>query len=137
MKIRLLNFMAVGSLGALVSFAIYIPLTLLFKAHISFLGQEFYLPATIPSTLGSITFNYYMNRRFTFGDCKAKSMSLLRYETTASATAVFDIALLFLMVHYLHIYYLLAAVFAVLMMFLYPCEFRHCRLILSKICHVI
>ncbi len=110
--------MLIGGLGFLVSMAVYYPLTLFFKDYVVWLGQQFYLPATIPSTLASVTFNYYMNRKFTFGDCPAKRLSLLRYQVMGMTTALLDIFMLFLLVHFLSIFYLLAAVIAVISMFL-------------------
>ena len=76
LKIRLINFMVVGSIGGLISFAVYYPLTFYFKSSVLFLGQIFYLPAVIPSTIAGVTFNYYLNKKWTYGDCKTKSMSL-------------------------------------------------------------
>jgi len=109
--------MVVGGLGGLLSFAIYYPLTFYFKSHVQFLGQTFYLPATIPSTVAGVTFNYFLNKKWTYGDCKAKRMSLARYELVGLSTACLDVFALFLLVHYGHLYYLIAPVVAVLCMF--------------------
>lgn len=118
LKIRLINFMVVGSIGGLISFAVYYPLTFYFKSSVLFLGQIFYLPAVIPSTIAGVTFNYYLNKKWTYGDCKTKSMSLARYEVVGLSTAVLDIIALFVLVHYIHINYLIAPVVAVLCMFI-------------------
>ena len=109
--------MVVGGIGSLVNFAIYYPLTFYFKDSVHFLGQIFYLPAVIPSTFASVTFNYFLNKKWTYRDCKTKSMSLARYEVISLSTAVLDITALFLLVHYVHVNYLVAPVVAVLCMF--------------------
>jgi putative flippase GtrA len=118
LKIRIINFMIVGTFGGLVSFAIYYPLTFYFKDSVHFLGQIFYLPAVIPSTVAGVTFNYFMNRKWTYGDCKAKRMSLVRYELIGLSTAILDITVLFLLVQYAHVFYLIAPVLAVCCMFI-------------------
>jgi putative flippase GtrA len=110
--------MLIGTIGGLVSFAVYYPLTFYFKSSVHFLGQIFYLPAVIPSTIAGVTFNYFLNKKWTYGDCNAKSMSLARYEVVGLSTAVLDIATLFVLVYYVHINYLIAPVVAVLCMFL-------------------
>lgn len=110
--------MIVGTFGGLVSFAIYYPLTFYFKDSVHFLGQIFYLPAVIPSTVAGVTFNYFMNRKWTYGDCKAKRMSLVRYELIGLSTAILDITVLFLLVQYAHVFYLIAPVLAVCCMFI-------------------
>ena len=117
-KIRIINFMLVGGLGGLVSFAVYYPLTFYFKDSVHFLGQIFYLHAVIPSTVAGVTFNYFMNKKWTYKDCKDKRMSLIRYEVVGLSTAILDIVALFLLVHYAHVNYLVAPVVAVLCMFL-------------------
>ena len=118
LKIRIINFMIVGGIGGLVSFAVYYPLTFYFKDSVHFLGQIFYLPAVIPSTVAGVTFNYFLNKKWTYGDCKAKRMSLIRYEVVGLSTALLDISALFLLVHYAHVNYLVAPIIAVLCMFL-------------------
>jgi putative flippase GtrA len=110
--------MVVGSIGGLISFVVYYPLTFYFKNSVHFLGQNFYLPAVIPSTIAGVTFNYYLNKKWTYGNCKTKSMSLARYEVVGLSTACLDIFALFLLVHYGHVYYLIAPVIAVLCMFI-------------------
>ena len=117
-KIRIINFMLVGGLGGLVSFAVYYPLTFYFKDSVHFLGQIFYLPAVIPSTVAGVTFNYFLNRKWTYGDCKTKRMSLIRYEAVGLSTAVLDVTVLFLLVRYIHVNYLVAPIVAVLCMFI-------------------
>jgi putative flippase GtrA len=118
MSIRVINFMIVGGLGFIIGTGlVYYPITLLLH-HVSAVNEIYYLPALIPSSLVSITWNYYMNMRWTFKDKKSESVSYLRYLTMALSTIVFDIALLFVFVHYLGIYYLLGLVLATVCMFL-------------------
>jgi putative flippase GtrA len=118
LKIRIISFMVVGGLGGLVTFSVYYPLTFYFKNSVHFLGQVFYLPAVIPSTIAGITFNYFMNRKWTYRDCKAKSVSLIRYELVGLSTALLDITALFIFVQFAHVSYLIAPVLAAVCMFL-------------------
>ena len=117
LKIRIINFMVVGGIGGLISFAVYYPLTFYFKDSVHFLGQIFYLPAVIPSTVVGVTFNYFLNKKWTYRDYKTKSMSLAKYEVVGLSTAVLDVSVLFVLVHYIHINYLIAPVVAVFCMF--------------------
>ena len=110
--------MLIGGLAFVVSMAVYYPLTLFFEQNVEFLGQVFYLPTAIPSTLISLVFGYYGNRKWTFNDCRAKQLSLLRYLITGMATAIGDIFLLFALVSCLHIFWLISSVVSVLVMFL-------------------
>lgn len=117
MSIRIINFMIVGGLGLIVSLAIYYPLTLVLQQRVTFLHQLFYLPAELVAIPVSITFNYYMNKKFTYSDCEAKRFSLIRYELLGLSTAFFDVLLLFLFVYFWHIYFLWAAILAALCVF--------------------
>ena len=111
--------MTVGAIGFVVGTGlVYYPLTVFFHNHVSFLSQEFYLPALIPSFFVSTTLNYWLNKRLTFKDCNVKRLSLLRYMSMGAYTWVFDVALMFLLVQYTHLFYLLALVIATLCMFL-------------------
>ena len=98
MKVRIINFMLVGSLGFIVSAIVYYPLSFYFKDNVEFLGQVFYLPACIPSTIASLSFNYFMNKRITFRDCRSNSLGYWRYMSTGMITAIADIFLIFLLV---------------------------------------
>ncbi len=115
---RIINFMAVGVLTFAISLAVYYPLTLFFQYHVEWLEQVFYLPATIPATLVSVTCGYYFNKKWTFRDSRTKKMGLLKYQLTGMSTAFFDILLLFVFVQFGHIHYLLGTVLATLCMFL-------------------
>ena len=117
-KIRIFNFMVVGGLGAIIGTGlVYYPITILLH-HVAGMEEVFYLPALIPSAIASIAFNYWMNARFTFKDKKSESVSFLRYLAMGLSTIVFDIALLFMFVHYLHMFYLVGLVLATICMFL-------------------
>ena len=116
-KIRMFNFMFVGGCGFLLNLAIYNPLTVLIHSKITFLNQVFYLPALLISTPIVIAFNYALNKKWTYRDFPAKSLSLARYEFMGLCTAVFDMIVLFLLVHYGHIFYLVAMVLAAIIMF--------------------
>jgi putative flippase GtrA len=116
-KVRIINFMMIGGIAFIVSIAVYYPLTLFFQYNVMWLGQIFYLPAAIPSTFVSLIFGYYGNRKWTFGDCRAKRLSLLMYVSTGMLTAVGDIFLLFVIVHLCRIHYLVASILAVIVMF--------------------
>jgi putative flippase GtrA len=58
-----------------------------------------------------------MNKKWTYREYQAKSLSLVRYEFMGLCTAIFDIIVLFLLVQFGHIYYLLAMVMAAIIMF--------------------
>ena len=118
-KIRIFNFMVVGGLGALIgTLLIYWPITILIHNRVTVLGQIFYLPGLIPSSIVSMTFNYYMNNKWTYRGCSARQLSLLRYYVMGSTTWIFDMMLLVIFVRYCHIYYLLALLIATIVMFL-------------------
>lgn len=117
-KIRVFNFMFVGGCGFLLNLAIYYPLTVLIHNKVTFLNQVFYLPALLISTPIVIAFNYALNKKWTYKDCPAKSLSLARYEFMGLCTAFFDIIVLFLLVYFGHIFYLVAMILTALIMFL-------------------
>ena len=118
MSTRIINFMLVGGLGFIVGTGlVYYPITLLLH-HVSAVTEIYYLPALIPSSLASITWNYTLNQRWTFKDKKSESVSYLRYLSMSLSTIVFDISLLFIFVHYVHMFYLVGLVVATVCMFL-------------------
>lgn len=117
LRVRIIRFMVVGGASLLVSLIVYYPLTLFLEYKTTFFGQVFYLPAILISTPTALAFAYYINRKWTFGNYRTRNLSLLRYELSGMSTAVLDVIALFLMVHYLHIYYLLAAILAAISMF--------------------
>ena len=118
MSVRVINFMIVGGLGFIVGTGlVYYPITWALH-HVSGANEIYYLPALIPSSLVSISWNYWMNKHWTFKDKKSESVSYLRYLSMALSTIVFDIALLFVFVHYVHLFYLVGLVLATVCMFL-------------------
>jgi putative flippase GtrA len=122
LKIRILSFMMVGSIGLVVNTTTYYLLTcylqtLIVQFNIAFLGQLFYLPAFIPAAVGGISLNYFLNRRFTFGDCNTQRTSYLKYLCMCLLTSLLDMSVLFVLVQFIHIYYMFAFVMAVLCVF--------------------
>ena len=92
---RILNFMAVGGIGYAINMGLYYPLTLVFRTEVTFLGSHFYLPPFVISSIVAIISNYEMNKRWTFGDRKAKSLSFVRYFSMAGVTMLLDLLVLF------------------------------------------
>jgi putative flippase GtrA len=117
-KIRIFNFMFVGGLGFCLNLVIYYPLTLLIHNSIKFLDQVFYLPALLITAPIVIAFNYWMNKKWTFKGEETKALSLGRYETMGLSTMIFDLFIIYGLVHYVHIFYLIAMVIATIVMFL-------------------
>lgn len=116
-KKRIFNFMFVGGVGYCVNMGIYYPLTLLIQNQVKFAGQVFYLPALLVSNPITIVFNYYLNKRLTYKDCKVMGFGLGKYMTVCMGTVLFDMAIIFGLVQYIHIYYLVAVVLAAVIMF--------------------
>ena len=116
-RFRVLNFMVVGGIGYVVNMGLYYPLTLVFKTEVTFLGSHFYLPPFVISSCVAIVCNYLMNKKWTFGDRKAKSLSFARYFGMAAVTLILDVVLLFVLVDYLHFWNVLAAAVAILVVF--------------------
>lgn len=116
-RFRVLNFMLVGGIGYLINMGLYWPLTKVFKTEVSFLGSHFYLPPFVLSSFVAICANYYLNKRWTFGDRKAKSLSFVRYLNMAGATLVLDMFVLFLLVDFVHLNEMLAAALAIALVF--------------------
>ena len=95
--------MIVGGLGFIVGTVfINMPITWALH-HVSNIHEIYYLPALIPSSIVSITWNYYLNLKWTFKDRKAESVSLARYELMGMSTVVLDILLLWVLVKFAHI----------------------------------
>jgi dolichol-phosphate mannosyltransferase len=113
----ILNFMLVGGLGYIINMGIYYPLTLVFKNEVSFLGQHFYLPPFVISSLVAISCNYYFNKVWTFRNRQARSLSFFRYLGMAMTTLLFDMLVLFALVDYGGIKPIPAAAIAILVVF--------------------
>jgi len=116
--IRIFNFMFVGGLSFILGLGIYYPLTLVIQSKVTILNQVFYLPAMLISNPIVAVFSYYANKHWTYGDCKVKSLSLARYELMGMTTIFLDMFVLFLVVHFGHIYYLLGMILTAFAMFL-------------------
>jgi dolichol-phosphate mannosyltransferase len=114
---RILNFMLVGGLGYIINMGIYYPLTLVFKNEVSFLGQHFYLPPFVISSLVAISCNYYLNKVWTFRGRQARILSFFRYLGMAVTTLLFDMLVLFALVDYGGIKPIPAAAIAILVGF--------------------
>ncbi len=117
-KFQILNFMAVGGIGYIVNMATYWPLTLVFKNEVTFLGQQFYLPPFVVSSLIAIFCNYELNRIWTFKGWREHQLGSLRYLFMALGTLLIDMFFLFLLVEYAHLPPLPAAALAILIVFI-------------------
>lgn len=117
-KYRIFNFMLVGGIGYIINMAVYCPLMLVFKSDVTFLNTHFYLPPFLISTFIAATSNYLMNKVWTFKDKERYKQSYIRYLLACSVTVLFDIVLLFILVDYGHLYPMLAAALAILVMFI-------------------
>jgi putative flippase GtrA len=117
-KYQILNFMFVGGIGYAVNMATYYPLTIVFKNEVNFLGQQFYLPPFVISSLIAILCNYELNRIWTFKGWSENSFGGARYFTMALATLFIDMAFLYLLVQYGKLHPLPAAALAILIVFI-------------------
>lgn len=117
-KYRMIKFMIVGGIGFCVNMATYYPLTLLFENEVTFLGQHFYLPPFIISSVIAITSNYTFNKYWTFNDRKAKRLSYFSYLGMGLITLLLDMVLLWLFVDYGGITPMLSAAIAIIIAFI-------------------
>jgi putative flippase GtrA len=118
LNIRLVSFMVVGGIGYIVNLAFYYPLTLLFKSHVLILGQQFYLPPLVVSTLIAITSNYYLNKIYTFKKYKESNQGYLKYLGTCLITFPLDVVFVWVFVQYFNFIPTLALAIAILCVFL-------------------
>jgi putative flippase GtrA len=118
MKVRIFNFMFVGGIGYIINMGIYYPLTLIMRDQTTIFGHQYYLPPFLISTAIAITSNYFLNKRITFGDSKAKNLSLLKYMGTYWATIPFEMIILTCLVEFLHLEPVVGAAIAILTIFL-------------------
>lgn len=124
-KYRILNFMVVGGIGFVVNMIALWLLTPTFKSMLrdvfnsetNFLGQHFYLPSFLVSSLIAIVCNYVLNKVWTFRDLSAHSQSFLRYLSMALLTLVPDMVLLYVFVAYGGLPYMLGAALAIMIVF--------------------
>jgi putative flippase GtrA len=98
--------------------AVYYPLTLLFRNDVTFLGQHFYLPPFVISSLVAITSNYTMNKHWTFNDRKPSKLSYSKYLSMGLVTLLLDIFLLFVFVDFVKLTPVLAAALAIAIAFI-------------------
>ena len=117
-KYQILNFMVVGGIGYVINMLVYWPLTLVFRNEVSFLGQHFYLPPFVISSLIAILSNYELNKFWTFKGWHEQRLGSARYFFMALGTLVIDMAFLFILVQYLHLPPVSAAALAILIVFI-------------------
>jgi putative flippase GtrA len=116
-KYQILNFMLVGGIGYVVNMLTYWPLTLVFENQVTFLGQQFYLPPFVISSLIAIFCNYELNRLWTFKGWQERSLGGARYLIMALGTLLIDMGFLFLLVQYGGLPPIPAAAIAILIVF--------------------
>lgn len=116
-KFQVLNFMMVGGIGYVINMLTYWPLTLVFKTEVNFLGQHFYLPPFIISSLLAIFSNYMLNKIWTFKGWNEHKLGGMRYLSMALATLMLDMAFLYFLVQYLNLPPVPAAAIAILIVF--------------------
>jgi dolichol-phosphate mannosyltransferase len=117
LRIRVLSFMLVGGIGYIVNMGVYYPLTIIFRSNLTFLGQQFYLPPYLISSLIAITSNYYLNRLLTFRDVEEMNMGMFKYVSTYLISLPIEVAMIFLLVQFLRLEPVLAAGLAILIVF--------------------
>jgi dolichol-phosphate mannosyltransferase len=116
-KYQVFNFMIVGGLGYIINMSLYYPLILVFQPDTTFLGQHFYLPPFIISSFVAISFNYNLNKRWTFHRYHTNSLGYFRYLSMAFLTVLLDIILLFVFVDFGKMYPIAAAALAIAIAF--------------------
>jgi dolichol-phosphate mannosyltransferase len=117
-KYRILNFMLVGGIGYAINMLTYWPLTLVFETEVSFLGQHFYLPPFVISSLLAIISNYSLNKIWTFRGWTEQRLGFLRYLSMALVTLLGDMVLLFVLVDFVGMAPVPAAALAILIVFI-------------------
>ena len=117
-KFRILNFMLVGGIGYAINMLTYWLLTPVFKTEVRFLGQHFYLPPFVISSLLAIVSNYELNKVWTFKGWKEQRLGILRYMSMALVTLSIDIVLLYALVDYFKLSPVPAAAIAILIVFI-------------------
>lgn len=117
-KYQVIHFMIVGGIGYLINMGVYYPLTLLFQNKITFLGQQFYLPPFVISSLVAILCNYWLNKKYTFKGQQEKRFGFGRYLFMASATLLLDMVVLFALVEYGGLQPIIGAALAIFIVFI-------------------
>ena len=119
-KYQILNFMVVGGIGYVINMGLYSLLTLmpaLKKFEFNKVGETYYLPPFIISSLVAIVCNYLMNRASTFKGWKEQKGGFGRYLVMALATLVLDTTLLWVFVKFGNLPPVPAAALAILIAF--------------------
>ena len=96
---------------------IYWPLTTLFKTQVNFLGQQFFLPPFVISSLIAIVCNYELNKIWTFKGRREQSLGGMRYFSIAAVTLLMDMAMLWVFVNIFKVPPVPAAALAILVVF--------------------
>lgn len=117
-KYRVLNYMIAGGIGYILTLGTYYPLILLFRTQTDILGQSFYLPPFLISAAIGMVCNYILNKHWTFSKYQEKSVSLGRYTVMTISTIWIDVIILWCLVHFLHLYPVLAAALAIALIFI-------------------
>jgi dolichol-phosphate mannosyltransferase len=118
-KFQILNFMIVGGIGYIINMGAYwLLLKFLKTTETTFLGQHFYLPPFVISTLLAIISNYELNKYWTFKGWGEQSVGFLRYLTMGLATMVLDMAVLWALVDWGNLTPILAAAIAIAIVFI-------------------
>jgi dolichol-phosphate mannosyltransferase len=117
-KFRILNFMLVGGIGYAINMLTYWLLTPVFETEVRFLGQHFYLPPFMISSLLAIVSNYELNKVWTFKGWKEQRLGFMRYMSMALVTLSIDIMFLYALVDYCKLPPVPAAAIAILIVFI-------------------
>jgi dolichol-phosphate mannosyltransferase len=120
-KYQILNFMVVGGIGFIINMGLYSLLTLvpaLKTFEFNKVGETYYLPPFIISSLVAIICNYLMNRASTFKGWKEQKGGFGRYIIMSLATLVLDTGLLFIFVEKGNLAPQPAAALAILIVFI-------------------
>jgi len=97
-KYRIINFMMVGGIGYVINISLYSALTLIpaLKSYeFNQVGETYYVPPFVLSSLVAIVSNYLMNRAWTFRSWTEHRAGFGRYMLMAIVTLVLDTGLLF------------------------------------------
>ena len=117
-KFQILNFMVVGGIGYFINMGAYWLLLRVFKGtEATFLGQHFYLPPFVLSSLLAIVSNYELNKVWTFRGWSEHSVGFLRYLSMALLTLLLDMAALWALVDWGKLTPILAAAVAIAIVF--------------------
>ena len=108
-KFRVLRFGIVGGIGTLTNLLILFLLT-------DIVGL-YYLGSFAFAFLVAASQNYWLNKRWTFGDRKETKLGYLHYLLAASATLILDEALLFAFTEFIGIWYVASATLAIVIAF--------------------